>query len=648
MRRRAAVSTCLLMAGALVACSVRSGEILGPVVDIGGKPVAARVSARCGPDGIARETATNRHGWYFLADLPAGHCVVRAESAGHAAASVTIDLPRGVRFTQGFQLLSAQTTAPPPPPPAAVRVGGRIRPPDLALALGVEGGVPGGVVGGVLGRRAAIVAPLEMTDRYAGPMETEDYARTDDEGFRDPRRDPLSTFSVDVDTASYANSRRFLNEGRLPPPDAVRLEEFVNAFAYDDEPPAAGDGPFAVRAEVGPCPWRPDHRLVRIALQGRVVPEADLPPLNLVFLVDVSGSMNEPRKLPLLKAALRLLAARLRPSDHVAIVVYAGSSGLVLPRTAGDRKREILAALDSLEAGGSTNGGEGIELAYRVAAEGARQGETSRVVLATDGDFNVGVTSRGALTRLIEEKRKTGVFLSVLGFGEGNLKDSAMEPLADRGNGNYSYVDSLQEARKVLVREAGGTLVTIAKDVKVQVEMNPARVQAYRLLGYTNRRLRAEDFRDDRVDAGEIGAGHHVTALYEIVPTGAAAGPPVDPLRYQSAGPLPPAARSGELMTVKVRYKEPEGQESRELAAPVPDAERPGGPSRDFTFATAVAEFALLLRDSNTAGTSGFAGVSRRARVSLGADPSGDRAELARLVDLAATLAEPPRAASGR
>jgi Ca-activated chloride channel family protein len=479
-------------------------------------------------------------------------------------------------------------------------------------------------------------------------MDTEAYARIDETGFLDPRRVPLSTFSVDVDTASYANTRRFLNDGRLPPKDAVRIEEFLNYFAYDYARPKKDGPPFSIQTEVGPCPWAPQHRLVLVGLQGRTIDDDDLPPRNLVFLIDVSGSMNEPRKLPLLKSALSLLARRLTAKDSVAIVVYAGSSGLVLPPTGGDKGELILRAIAGLEADGSTNGAEGIQLAYRTAEQAAVRGAVNRVILATDGDFNVGVTNMGALTRLIEEKRETGIFLSVLGFGDGNLKDSTMEMLADRGNGNYSYIDTVQEARKVLVREAGGTLVTIAKDVKLQVELNPRRVAGYRLLGYENRRLRDEDFKDDRKDAGEIGAGHRVTALYEIVPPGGAVDTgDVDPLKYQPTPAATPSDADDELLTVKLRYKEPDGDESQLLShvVKVPASERLES-SMEYDFATAVAEFALLLRDSEHKERVSFESVLERARRCRGTDKDGDRAEFARLVALAETLALPPQAAA--
>jgi Ca-activated chloride channel family protein len=469
----------------------------------------------------------------------------------------------------------------------------------------------------------------------------ETYDRVAENGFAEVARAPLSTFSIDVDTASYSNTRRFLREGRLPPPDAVRVEEFINYFSYD-YPQPTGDAPFSVTAEAADCPWTARHKLVRIGLQGRRVAAGQLPPANLVFLIDVSGSMQDEQKLPLVKSSLRVLAEQLTGRDRVAMVVYAGSSGLVLPSTPGDSRGEILAAIDRLEAGGSTNGGQGLALAYRVAQEHFIQGGINRVVLATDGDFNVGLTSDDELVRLVEEKRRGGVSLSVLGYGMGNLKDSRMEKLADKGNGNYAYVDSLAEARKVLGEQVGGTLYTIAKDVKIQVEFNPRHVAGYRLVGYENRLLRDEEFNDDRVDAGEIGAGHTVTALYEVVPAGQRVGGGADELKYQRPAPAaePSGAGAGELLTVKLRYKEPEGGASRLLSVGVVDTGASyRNASADFKFASAVAAFGMLLRDSRHKGAATYEGALELARTSAGADPRGHRAEFLNLVETARSLA---------
>ena len=469
----------------------------------------------------------------------------------------------------------------------------------------------------------------------------ERYAQIDENPFLEASRAPLSTFSIDVDTASYSNTRRFLNEGQLPPRDAVRIEELVNYFSYE-YPQPLGEAPFSVKAEVADCPWNTQHRLVQIGLQGKKVSTETMPPANLVFLVDVSGSMGEPHKLPLVKQGLRMLAEQLSARDRVAIVTYAGSSGLALQSTSGDRKNEIIAAVERMESGGSTNGASGIKLAYQVAEDNLIRGGTNRVVLATDGDFNVGVTGDEELVSLIEREREKGVSLSVLGFGTGNLNDSMMEKLADHGNGNYAYIDSESEARKALGEQAAGTLLTIAKDVKIQVEFNPRLVAGYRLIGYENRLLAAKDFNDDRKDAGEIGAGHTVTALYEIVPAGQKVeNPGVDELKYARPSDEAEGTGSGELMTVKLRYKEPDGDVSKPLNFGVVDTRAAyANASADFKFAAAVAEFGMLLRGSRYKGQASYDTAAQLARASVGADLQGHRSEFVRLIESARTLTE--------
>ena len=470
---------------------------------------------------------------------------------------------------------------------------------------------------------------------YVRDHNTEAYDAIEENRFRLVASEALSTFSIDVDTASYANVRRFLNGGSLPPRDAVRIEEMINYFRFE-YPRPNGNAPFSVTTELAACPWNSAHRLALIGLQAAPLDADDLPARNLVFLLDVSGSMASADKLPLVRTAMRMLVDTLTDRDRIAIVVYAGASGVVLPSTPGSRKERIHQAIAGLEAGGSTNGGAGITLAYQVAQEQFVKGGINRVILATDGDFNVGVTNQADLVRLIEEKRAGGIFLSVLGVGTGNIKDSTMEKLADKGNGNYSYLDSLHEARKVLVREAGATLATVAKDVKIQVEFNPAHVAAYRLIGYENRVLRNEDFNDDRKDAGEIGAGHTVTALYEIVPAGGRVDiPGVDPLKYQRATPAADAPRD-ELMTVKLRYKPPQGDESRLITVPVRN--RAGELSANVGFAAAIVEAGMLLRGSEHRGTATFAEAAALARRFRGPDPEGYRAEFVRLVELAEAL----------
>jgi len=494
----------------------------------------------------------------------------------------------------------------------------------------------------VLTERPELVKGRTPEERFGPSMPT--YGHIVENPFREVTEHPLSTFSIDVDTASYAIVRNFLNRGQLPPRDAVRIEEMVNYFSYQYVPPE-DEAPFSVHTEIAECPWNGEHRLARIGLKGKEISEDERAPSSLVFLLDVSGSMRPANKLPLLKQALRLLTHRLSETDRVAIVVYAGASGLVLPSTvcSNEGKGTVLASLDRLKSGGSTNGGAGIELAYRVASENFVRGGTNRVILATDGDFNVGVTNRGDLVRLIEEKAKSGVFLTVLGFGMGNLKDSNLEQLADRGNGNYAYIDTFDEAKKVFVNQLAGTLVTIAKDVKIQIEFNPAQVSAYRLVGYENRVLQKEDFNDDKKDAGDIGAGHTVTALYELVPPGKKAQvPSVDPLKYQDQTRLTEAAQRGELMTVKLRYKAPDGDKSKLISFPARDrGARYALASEDFKFAAAVASFAMLLRDSKYRGNASYGAVLELAEEAKGKDPNGYRSEFLQLVHLAYYKAAP-------
>ena len=484
--------------------------------------------------------------------------------------------------------------------------------------------------------------------RYNPDFEREGYDRIYENEFMAVGANPLSTFGIDVDRASYSNVRRFIRGGQLPPADAVRIEELINYFTYD-LPNPEGPDPFSVRTEVGPAPWNPMHWLVRIGIQGRRIDTEDLPPSNLVFLVDVSGSMQPANKLPLLKSALRMLVNQLRPQDRVAIVVYAGAAGLVLDPTSGADKETILEALSRLEAGGSTAGGAGLGLAYDVARKHHLEGGNNRVILATDGDFNVGPSSDAEMIRLIEDRRDQGTFLTVLGFGTGNLQDAKMEQIADHGNGNFAYIDSAHEAQKVLVQEFGGTLYTIAKDVKLQVEFNPARVRAYRLIGYENRMLAAEDFNDDRKDSGDLGAGHTVTALYEIIPIGVDTNTPIrglDELRYkptdqptdQPTDRRVAPRESPELLFVKLRYKDPNGSRSRLLSTAVTDVDVI--PSSDFTFAASVAAFGMVLRDSKYCGAADLAAVLRWARSSLGRDDEGYRREFIRMVEEAQRLAD--------
>ncbi|MBI5241887.1 MAG: VWA domain-containing protein [Elusimicrobia bacterium] len=473
------------------------------------------------------------------------------------------------------------------------------------------------------------------------PADREGYRYLAENEFLKAKDAPLSTFSIDVDVASYANVRRMLNASRVPPADAVRIEEFINYFHYS-YPEPDGDHPFSITADQAACPWKPEHKLVRVAIKGKSIPKAELPPSNLVFLIDSSGSMQDENKLGLVQKSLRLLVNELRPQDRVAIVTYAGSAGLILDSTSGERKPDIISAIDRLEAGGSTAGAQGIQLAYQVALKNFLKKGNNRVILATDGDFNVGVTSDGELVRLIETEREKGIFLTVLGVGAGNYQDAKMQQLADKGNGNYAYLDDIAEAQKVLVSQLAGTLYAVAKDMKLQVEFNPARVQAYRLIGYEKRALKAEDFNNDKKDAGELGSGHTVTALYELIPVGIKTDlPDVDELKYQRAAPAE-AAQSPELLTVKVRYKDPDGTKSKLLTRPLAgDAQPWAQASSDFKFAAAAAGFGMLLRGSAFAGDLTFAKVSELAQSAEGKDADGYRGEFIRLVEKARLLKGP-------
>jgi Ca-activated chloride channel family protein len=586
--------------------------IEGTVRDQGGTPLAGAVIVM---DGRLPGARSDARGQYRLEAIPAGRHVLRATLAGYQSYErADLILKEGSRVVADIVL-----TAGPVPSPVAERHDAK----DEAMKL----------------YRQAPGSPAASSANggfFRPPHDTEDYRHFNDNRFLTVGANPLSTFAIDVDAASYANVRRFLTEGRMPPADAVRVEELINYFPYD-YPAPTGEHPFSVTTSQMPAPWARDHRLVLVGIQGRRIEADRLPPSNLVFLLDVSGSMSSPDKLPLVKRAFRLLVEQLRPQDRVAIVVYAGAAGLVLPSTPGSDRQTILAALDRLEAGGSTAGGAGIKLAYDVAREHRLPGGNNRVILATDGDFNVGASSEGELVRLIEDRKREGTFLTVLGFGTGNLKDSRMEALADKGNGHYAYVDDIMEARKVFVHELGATLVTIAKDVKVQVEFNPAQVAEYRLVGYENRLLAAEDFNDDAKDGGELGAGHSVTAIYEIVPVGRAGSGSVDELRYQSRDVTRGGTRTDELLNVKLRYQPPSGGASRLVSRVVRTGER--GAPETLGFAAAVAEFGMLLRNSEYKGTSSWDDVLRLAKGGMGRDPGGYRAEFLRLVEVARGMA---------
>ncbi len=463
---------------------------------------------------------------------------------------------------------------------------------------------------------------------------TESYDKINENAFVSTLTNPLSTFSVDVDRAAYANVRRFLESNQLPPPDAVRIEEMVNYFNYN-YPLPTGEHPFSVNLELANCPWNSEHQLISIGLKGKEIQVNNVPSSNLVFLIDVSGSMSDPNKLPLLKQSFKILIEKLRSSDRVAMVVYAGAAGVVLPSTSCNEKDKIINAFDKLEAGGSTAGGEGIKLAYKIAKENFIEGGNNRVILATDGDFNIGESSDAAMERLIEQKREEGVFLTVLGFGMGNYKDSKMEKLSNAGNGNYAYIDNILEAKKTLGKEFFGTIYTIAKDVKLQIEFNPSKVKAYRLIGYENRMLNKEDFNDDKKDAGDIGAGHTVTALYEIIPAGSKEEVPgVDELEYQKTK----VVKSDDIMTLKLRYKEPDASTSKLIRHKITEEDLKKDLSTNFKWAVAVTEFGLLLRDSQFKGKANFENVIAMAKEAKGSDPEGYRAEFIKLAEVAELL----------
>lgn len=468
---------------------------------------------------------------------------------------------------------------------------------------------------------------------------TEDYSRIYDNPFLEVIKNPLSTFSIDVDTASYANLRRFLTSGALPPKDAVRIEEMINYFTYEYPEPKDND-PFSINFDMADSPWKKGNKIVSIGIQGKKLAKENLPQSNIVFLIDTSGSMSSANKLPLLKEAFKLLVNQLTEKDRVSIVTYAGSAGVKLESTKGSEKSKIISALDSLQSGGSTAGGQGINLAYNIAKENFIKEGNNRVILATDGDFNVGVSSDSELVRLIEEKRKDGVFLSVLGFGMGNYKDSKMEQLADKGNGNYAYIDTINEAKKVFVKQLGGTLLTIAKDVKLQLEFNPVKVKAYRLIGYENRVLKNEDFNNDQKDAGDLGSGHTVTALYELTPADSqTVTPEVDKLKYQDSIVKPESFKTDELMTVKLRYKEPDQDTSKLLTNVLTDKTLEfAKASENLRFASSVAGFGMLLRDSEYKGDLDYDKVLQMAKESKGQDLEGYRNEFITLVEKAKSL----------
>lgn len=617
--------------------ATETGRITGRVIDAATlQPVAG---ATVTIEGTRLTTQTNGDGTFTIDNVPAGTHTLRVDAKGVTTAKQRVTVIIGRSTRADFEMIRLHVQTPTrEEQPATDQTAPQSRPQTGEKRQDVQKeskwtslfsrGTPS----------SSAPADACMLPRTWPSEGDESYDKIDENGWAETRDKPLSTFSVDVDAASYANVRRFLTQGQLPPVDAVRVEELINYFDYDYANPRGRD-PFSIVTEVADAPWNPSHKLVHIGLQGRRIPVENLPASNLVFLIDVSGSMNQPNKLPLLKSSFRMLVDQLREQDRVAIVVYAGSAGLVLDSTPGSDRETILCAIDRLEAGGSTAGGAGLRLAYRVAQENFLRNGNNRIILATDGDFNVGVSSDGEMIRLIEDKRRSGVFLTVLGFGEGNLKDSKMEKIADHGNGHYAYIDDIAEAEKVLVSEMGASLLTIAKDVKLQVEFNPARVASYRLIGYENRLLRDRDFDDDTKDAGEIGAGHSVTALYEVELSDQGR---YKRMKYSDLTVKENARKSDELLTVSFRYKEPTASESRLLAVAVKDRNlRFSQASNDFRFSAAVAEFGMILRDSPERGRATMRDVVAIASRACGDDEHGYRAEFIRLAEQADMLLTP-------
>ena len=624
----------LLLLGITLAEGVASLE--GVVMDTKGTAVpGVEVIARNTATGITHRTKTDKKGRYAFGSLPAGIYDVWVAMPGFQSVKQTgVNIRSGKTAVIDFTLQFEGSSIFPAAPVEAEL--------DEAKA---DKRMQRAVVGGVIGGKNELAAPVRVRpkDSFSYQMRpdwnTEEYDRIYENTFLLAQQNPLSTFSIDVDTASYSNVRRFINGNQFPYKDAVRIEEMINYFSYD-YPQPKNNQPFSITTEISACPWNDSHRLIHIGLQGKKLESTHLPSSNLVFLLDVSGSMSSANKLPLLQKAFRLLVNELGPKDRVSIVVYAGAAGLVLPSTSASHKETIASAIERLKAGGSTAGGAGIKLAYKVAKQNFVPEGNNRIILATDGDFNVGVSSTSELVRMIEDYRKEGIFLTILGFGMGNYKDGRMEQLADKGNGNYFYIDNLMEAKKVFVNDMRGTLFTIAKDVKLQLEFNPAKVKAYRLIGYENRMLKKEDFADDTKDAGELGSGHTVTALYEIIPYGSAEEiPGVDELKYQNNRISPDAFKSKEILTLKLRYKKPDGKKSKLIEHPLLDRNIAlAKASVNFKFSAAVASFGMLLRESEFKGDSTYESVLELARDGKGKDFFGYRAEFIQLVEKCSLL----------
>ncbi|GAB3013082.1 VWA domain-containing protein [Niabella terrae] len=631
----------LMLPVLLLASGLVTVTISGKVLDENRQPV---VNAVVQEKGSNQSASTDAQGNFSL-EVSGKNAILIVTATGYPQQEIKVGTQRQLQIvlTPAGALLDSERKKLPTPPPPRRPVAPDSRRQEVALSPRTTDAGKGLVA---VHRPTAFLYDLGRVKspehgRSVDPdFNREGYDHITENPFRKATDHPLSTFSIDVDGASYSNIRRFLMQGQLPPAGAVRIEEMINYFSYNYPQPGAGQ-PFGVYTEYVTCPWNNQHQLVSIALQGRRIPTANLPAANLVFLIDVSGSMASANKLPLVQASMKLLTDQLRAKDKVAIVVYAGKSAVVLPATSGEASSRIKAAIDQLRAGGSTAGGAGIRMAYQIASENFQKNGNNRVVLCTDGDFNVGQTSDDELERLIELKRQSGIYLTVLGFGTGNYQDAKMQKLADKGNGNHAYIDNLSEARKVLISQFGGTLFTIAKDVKLQVEFNPARVQGYRLIGYENRILAKEDFNDDKKDAGELGSGHTVTALYEVIPTGIPAPElkNTDALKYQQERNTTPPSVSGELLTVKLRYKKPEGDKSYLLKQPL--GGKPAGiqkASENIRLAAAVAQFGMLLRQSAYMGNSSYQDAITLLQTLKKDEPQGYRSELLQLVQKANSL----------
>lgn len=618
-------------------------SISGVVTDPAGAAIPnVQVDAKRLSDSVTVSTRSDSQGRYQFRNLMPGQYEITFSILGFAPQVQRVTFASGKAVQVNATLRLGQTNEQ-VSVDASARSERKLSPFGKAKVAAAAPPAPimvGGVYGG-MDRRLDPSQPRRGIRRPSGPFNTEQYDTYVENEFSQVKNSPLSTFSTDVDTASYSNVRRFLNEGRMPPAGSVRIEELINYFSYDYPVPENGK-PVSMTTQLMNSTWNHGRQLLQIGLRTKPIPWENTPPCNLTFLIDVSGSMMPYDRLPLIKQGLKMLVTQLRPEDQVAMVVYAGAAGVVLPPTKGSQAQVILDAIDRLEAGGSTHGSAGIRLAYELARDTYRKKATNRVILATDGDFNVGVSSDSELVSLIEKERESGIFLSVLGVGRDNLKDSRMEKLADHGNGNYSYLDSMNEARRVLVQQMGATLVTVAKDVKLQIEFNPEHVKAWRLVGYENRLLRDEDFNDDKKDAGDLGAGHQVTAFYELIPAGSDENTPgVDPLRYQKDAAQKPSAKSArnEVAWLKLRYKEPTAGKSELLEWPVSNqAMSFDSAPADTRFAAAVAEYGILLRGSKFKGDASFGHALQVASRAVGEDAAGPRAEFLELLKKAAKL----------